>query len=279
MCRRLTRTEISLVDVILYFGDMPDVQEFGLIGFHRLNGKDNSKRAYLKTHVMSTVLLNLAKLEDVECHWRAYMMEDLQFNRDADKIGAVLCKCYRFAFSSVQLREGGCANMVARREKEDDDPSHPKSSQEPTHARTLADGAATEEVASSEMEVDAPPAHSAAAAGHAPPMGGVVIDDQSTAEVADFVRDGAASDAPPLALGPNVPTDGPITEVPVGSSITDVAVASTSRIESSQEVDGVAERESLDVASSTEEVACYIRASSDMFGMHATHYADVFTQV
>ena len=45
------------------------------------------------------------------------------------------------------------------------------------------------------------------------------------------------------------------------------------------EADGVGARESLDVASSTEEVARYIRGSTDMFDMHATHYADVFTQV
>ena len=67
---------------------------------------------------MSTVLLNLEKLKGVEYHWRAHMMEDLQFNRDADKNEVVFCKCYRFAFSSPKMPEGGCAHLVARGEED-----------------------------------------------------------------------------------------------------------------------------------------------------------------
>jgi hypothetical protein len=59
------------------------------------------------------VLLNLDKLQDVEFHWRAHAMEDIQFNRDANTHGAVLCKCYRFAFYSPQINKGGCSYMKA----------------------------------------------------------------------------------------------------------------------------------------------------------------------
>jgi hypothetical protein len=123
------------VDVLLHFRDMPDKDKFGMIGFHRLNGFDNSKRAYKRTHVASTVLLNLNKLSRVDYHWRAHVWEDHQFNREAELVDAeleqdeekraVLCKCYRFAFSSPQVREGGCAYMVARGSGKDVDPSRP----------------------------------------------------------------------------------------------------------------------------------------------------------
>ena len=100
-------------------------------------------RAYKWTHVVSTVLLNLSKLEGVEYHWRAHVWEDLQFNRDAAK-RAVLCKCYRFAFSSPQMRGGGCEYIVARGPKKHVDLVNlEESSQEPTHARASADEAAS----------------------------------------------------------------------------------------------------------------------------------------
>ena len=104
------------MDVLLHFCDMPkeDLSKFGILGFERLNGRDNSKKAFMRTHVFSTVLLNLNKLQNVEYHWRAHLWEDLQFNRDAEKSGAVLCKCYRFAFSSPQIKKGGCYHIVAR---------------------------------------------------------------------------------------------------------------------------------------------------------------------
>jgi hypothetical protein len=63
------------------------------------------------------VLLNLGKLKevkDVNYLKEAWVWEDLQFNRNAEEHGAVICKCYRVAFSSPQLREGGCSDMVAR---------------------------------------------------------------------------------------------------------------------------------------------------------------------
>jgi hypothetical protein len=92
---------------------MPDLKEFGILGFHRLNRYNNSKKAFKRTHIYSTVLLNLDKLRGVEYHWRAHAMEDIQFNRDANEHGAVLCKFYRFAFSSPQIKEGGCSYMKA----------------------------------------------------------------------------------------------------------------------------------------------------------------------
>ena len=91
--------------------------EFGMIGFHRLNRYNNSKKAFKRTHIYSTVLLNLDKLQGVEYHWRAHAMEDIQFNRDANKHGAVLCKFYRFAFSSPQIKQGGCCYMKACNEE------------------------------------------------------------------------------------------------------------------------------------------------------------------
>jgi hypothetical protein len=111
--------DISLADVLLHFQTglldvTKDVRNFGIIGFHRLNGRDNSKRAYKRTHCTSTVILNLERLKGVDYLKRAWVWEDLEFNRDAEDKGRVICKCYRFAFSSPQLREGGCANMVAR---------------------------------------------------------------------------------------------------------------------------------------------------------------------
>lgn len=105
---------------------MPDKDKFGMLGFHRLNGRDTSKKAYKRTHITSTVLLNLNKLKGIEYHWRAHVWEDLQFNRDVefnrDELKrAVLCKCYRFAFSSPQIRQGGCADIVARRKPPETD--------------------------------------------------------------------------------------------------------------------------------------------------------------
>jgi hypothetical protein len=96
---------------------MPDLKEFGILGFHRLNRYNNSKKAFKRTHIYSTVLLNLDKLWDVDYHWRAHAMEDIQFNRDANRVGAVLCKCYRFAFSSPQIKKGGCSYMKACNEE------------------------------------------------------------------------------------------------------------------------------------------------------------------
>jgi hypothetical protein len=119
------RTDISLADTLLYFqngllDEHCDLNKFGIIGFHRLNGYESSKRAYDRTHCTSTVLLNLGNLNDkakeVNYLEKAWVWEDLQFNRDAEEHGAVICKCYRFAFSTPQLREGGCAGMVARSE-------------------------------------------------------------------------------------------------------------------------------------------------------------------
>jgi hypothetical protein len=92
---------------------MPDLSKFGMLGFHRLNSYNNSKKAFKRTHIYSTVLLNLDKLQGVEYHWRAHVMEDIQFNWDADKSKAVLCKCYRFAFSSPQIKKWGCHDLVA----------------------------------------------------------------------------------------------------------------------------------------------------------------------
>ena len=108
-----------MADVLLHFRDMPreNLIEFGMIGFHRLNRYNNSKKAFKRTHIYSTVLLNLDKLRGVEYHWRAHAMEDIQFNRDANEHGAVLCKFYRFAFSSPQIKEGGCSYMKACNEE------------------------------------------------------------------------------------------------------------------------------------------------------------------
>ena len=130
------RTDISLVDVLLHFRDMPDLKKFGILGFHRLNGRDTSKRAYKRTHVVSTVLLNLSKLKGIEYHWRAHVWEDLQFNRDVELNRdegkrAVLCKCYRFGFSSPQIHQGGCADIVARPRGQTTDDELPFPAEEP----------------------------------------------------------------------------------------------------------------------------------------------------
>ena len=123
--------DISLADVLLHILRAPDLREFGMLGFHRLNGREsNIKTAYRRTYVTSTVLLILEKLEGIEFHWRAHAMEDLEFNRDVDRAKQVLCKCYRFGFGKRQLRQGGCAYVVARGEKDTlEDSSHTLSSQ------------------------------------------------------------------------------------------------------------------------------------------------------
>ena len=113
------RTDISLADVLLHFqagllDNKNEMTNFGIIGFHRLNGFDSSKRAYRRNHSTSTVILNLDRLKDVDYLKCAWVWEDLQFNRDAEANDIVSCKCYRFAFSTPTLREGGCHNMVAR---------------------------------------------------------------------------------------------------------------------------------------------------------------------
>ena len=81
--------DISLADVLLHFqtgllDETKDVRNFGIIGFHRLNGYNSSKRAYKRTHCTSTVILNLERLKGVDYLKRAWVWEDLQFNRDAE---------------------------------------------------------------------------------------------------------------------------------------------------------------------------------------------------
>jgi len=121
--------DISLADVLLHFQKMPYLGKFGILGFYRLNGWNQSNRAYKRSHVTSTVILNLEKLKNVEYLKKAFIWEDLQFNRDAENVSsgrgeeagggggeaAVICKCYRFAFSTPQLRGGGCHDMVANK--------------------------------------------------------------------------------------------------------------------------------------------------------------------
>jgi hypothetical protein len=111
------RTDISLVDTLLYFqkgllNESCDLNKFGIIGFHRLNGYESNKRVYDRTHCTSTVLLNLGKLnykvKEVNYLKKTWVWEDLQFNRDTEEGGSVICKCYRFAFSSPQMTKGGC---------------------------------------------------------------------------------------------------------------------------------------------------------------------------
>ena len=132
------RTDISLADTLLHFikglrDDSCKVKDFAIIGFHRLNGWESSQRAFKRTHCTSTVILNLDKLRDVHYLKRAYVWEDLQFNRDAEKKGLVTCKCYRFAFYTPQLREGGCAGMVAR----PDDASGPAAEPQLSNSSTI----------------------------------------------------------------------------------------------------------------------------------------------
>jgi len=108
---------------------MPGVEKFGMLGFYRLNGWNQSNRAYKRSHVTSTVILKLNKLKNIEYLKKAFVWEDLQFNREAENVAsgrgeetgggsreaAVICKCYRFAFATPQLRAGGCHNMVANK--------------------------------------------------------------------------------------------------------------------------------------------------------------------
>jgi len=124
--------DISLADVLIHFQKMllcsdseilakekkkeqEGMPEFGMIGFYRFNGFE-ATRAYLRTHVFSTVILNLDKLVGVDYESKAHVWEDIQFNRDAaaPRHSVVSCKCYRFQFGKPQLREGGCAELVAR---------------------------------------------------------------------------------------------------------------------------------------------------------------------
>jgi len=68
--------------------------------------------AYKRTQCYSTLILNLKELTEVDFDKRAFVFEDILFNRDVSKKQIVICKCYRFAFSSPQLKEGGCFSMV-----------------------------------------------------------------------------------------------------------------------------------------------------------------------
>ena len=128
-CDDKTSEDISLADVLLHFQKMPDLEKFGMLGFYRLNGWNQSNRAYKRSHVTSTVILNLNKLKNIEYLKKAFIWEDLHFNRDAENVAsgrgegagggggeaAVICKCYRSAFSTPQLRAGGCHDMVAKK--------------------------------------------------------------------------------------------------------------------------------------------------------------------
>ena len=102
-----------MVDVLLHFQNMPNLKKFGFLGFHRLNGYESSKNVYKRTHCYSTLILDLYKLKEVDFDERAFVFEDILFNRDVSEKKIVICKCYRFAFSSPQLKEGGCSSMIA----------------------------------------------------------------------------------------------------------------------------------------------------------------------
>jgi len=104
--------DISLADVLIHFqkillpsnSEIAEIEiekkeregmlEFGMIGFYRFNGFE-ATRAYLRTHVFSTVILNLDKLVEVDYERDAYVWEDIQFNRDAAARphAVVNCKC------------------------------------------------------------------------------------------------------------------------------------------------------------------------------------------
>ena len=70
-----------------------EMLEFGMIGFYRFNGFE-ATRTYLRTHVFSTVMLNLDKPVKVEYELDAYVWEDIQLGKP-------------------QLRKGGCAELFA----------------------------------------------------------------------------------------------------------------------------------------------------------------------
>ena len=66
-----------------------------------------------REHTASTLILDLYKLKEVDFDERAFVFEDILLNRDVSEKKIVICKCYRFAFSSPQLKEGGCSSMIA----------------------------------------------------------------------------------------------------------------------------------------------------------------------
>jgi hypothetical protein len=130
-------TDISLADVLTYFQLQPDImKQFGMFGFYRFNGWLH-ERAYDRTHCTKAILLNLDKLKDIDYEKGAHTWEDLKFSWDmqgvnceegrgktdigCDASAAISCKLYRFQASSPQLRQGGCAYMVARADAPVDD--------------------------------------------------------------------------------------------------------------------------------------------------------------
>jgi hypothetical protein len=115
-----TLTDISLADVLMHFQSeqfASDLHQFGLIGFHRIDGYNQSKAAYSRQHVYSAIIMNLDKLRDVDYSKECFLWEDLDFNKRASEAGAVLCKCYRFGMAKKPGMPGGCSDMVSRRDE------------------------------------------------------------------------------------------------------------------------------------------------------------------
>ena len=114
-------TDLSLADVLVHFQSEPfvsgDLHQFGMIGFHRIDGLNRSKAAYSRRHVYSAIIMNLNKLQDVDYNEKCFLWEDLDFNlRASEEAGAVLCKCYRFGMGKKTGMPGGCSDMVSRPE-------------------------------------------------------------------------------------------------------------------------------------------------------------------
>jgi hypothetical protein len=111
-------TDISLADVLIHYQSEPfalaDLRQFGMIGFHRMDGRNRSKAAYARRHVYSAIIMNLDKMRGVDYKENCFLWEDLDFNKRASEAGAVLCKCYRFGMGKKPGMPGGCGDMVPR---------------------------------------------------------------------------------------------------------------------------------------------------------------------
>ena len=111
-------TDISLADVLMHFQSEPfvsgDLHQFGMIGFHRIDGFNRSKAAYARRHVYSAIIMNLEKLRQVDYNEKCFLWEDLDFNKRASEACVVICKCYRFGMGKKPGMPGGCSDMVPR---------------------------------------------------------------------------------------------------------------------------------------------------------------------
>jgi hypothetical protein len=116
--------QTSMGQVMLYLQDdaFEDRAKFAGVGFHRKR-PGLIKRAFKRAHIYSAMFLNVGLLNEKRINYdkQISIWEDIEFNRFASSKHLVFCKSYRFQQVKFQIRNGGCADVVARSGNDDGD--------------------------------------------------------------------------------------------------------------------------------------------------------------